>query len=89
LYFNTINGWQKPYFPVFPTLVVPDKHPTKAAQSDISEKLKRSMRRKAQSLSMEIFKKKINFYNPNDIIKLRHRLLRELPLPSALKFALF
>jgi hypothetical protein len=74
---------------LFSNLSNPGKHPTKAAQSDISKKIKWTMRRKAQILSMGVFQKKINFCNPYNITRLRHRLLRELPLPSGFTFALF
>ena len=78
----------KPYF-LFSNLSNPGKHPTKAAQSDIPKKIERTMRRKAQSLSMEILKKRSFFVVQITSKKLRHRLLRDLPLPSGFAFALF
>jgi hypothetical protein len=51
----------KTIFLIYSNLSNPGKKPTKAAQSDISKKIEPTMRRKAQSLSMGVFKKKINF----------------------------
>ena len=51
----------KTLFSFFPNLSNPGKHPTRAAQSDISKKLKRSLRRKEQSLSIEVFQKESIF----------------------------